>query len=182
MGAILALLYMISSHILENCVFLKSRILFSLFPVATTELGICLALWGSREKTKPQEVRSGDLRTKKVCGHRVFIRILCLLGGSPILNKLERPQERITKWLKEFNVDYLAKGFLRLHLTQGEGNCFASMPCIFHLFMFQEQTQIGFSSGPGTQWVLREYVWNEWFSVFLLGCRFLASQETVFLF
>lgn len=98
MGAILALLYMIATHILENCVFLKSRILFSLlFPVATTELGTFLAPWGNGERTEPQEVRSGDLRTEKVCGHRVFIRIPCLLGGSPILNKLERPQERITK-------------------------------------------------------------------------------------
>ena len=35
--------------------------------------------------------------TEKVCGHRVFIRILCLLEGSPILNKLERPGERVTK-------------------------------------------------------------------------------------
>ena len=75
--------------------------------------------------------------TEKVCGHRVFIRILCLLEGSPILNKLERPGERVTKYLKELHVGYLAKGFIRLHLTQGEGNCFASMPCIFHLFVFE---------------------------------------------
>lgn len=130
-------------------------------------------------KNEPQDVKSGDLGPGNVCGHQVFIRILCLLGGSPILNKLERPRERVSR---ELHVDYLAKGFLRLHLTQGEGNCFAAMPCIFHLFVFEEQTKTGFSSGPGTQWVLSEYVWNEWFSVFLLGCRFLASQGTVFLF